>query len=271
MIQWITGIGAAISIKLSSSIDDVVWLAPFLTDNSTAKLTNSAIYIAVCLTQTIVAMAIAYSGDTLVQKLTADNPNAWCSEKILTVGAGALLALYSIKLFHEYFTEGGDDEGTELSSCENNYNKVSMESGDEEAQKPLSTKLPDSTFEEEGETKTELSDNEKGEKDRTQTLFVIAFLGSVDDLTLFVPMLVGKGFDMVQLVIGGFVAASIIVVLCVFIGKCKPVADCLSAIPLAAIVVTFASCLLVKGFLFTDCHKVLESEHPASNSSFPLL
>ena len=28
---------------------------------------------------------------------------------------------------------------------------------------------------------------------QTQTLFVIAFIGSLDDLTLFVPMLVGKG------------------------------------------------------------------------------
>lgn len=149
-----------------------------------------------------------------------------------------------------------------------------MESGDEEAQKPLYKDkglLPDSTLEEEGDTKTELSGDEKGEKDRTQTLFVIAFLGSVDDLTLFVPMLVGKGFDMVQLVIGGFVAASIIVILCVFIGKCKPVADCLSAIPLAAIVVTFASCLLVKGLLFTDCARLLDTEHPASlNGNFTM-
>lgn len=32
------------------------------------------------------------------------------------------------------------------------------------------------------------------ENAQTQTLFVIAFIGSLDDLTLFVPMLVGKGF-----------------------------------------------------------------------------
>ena len=31
------------------------------------------------------------------------------------------------------------------------------------------------------------------ESAQTQTLFVIAFIGSLDDLTLFVPMLVGKG------------------------------------------------------------------------------
>merc|ERR1712150_247994 len=83
---------------------------------------------------------------------------------------------------------------------------------------------------------------------RTQALFVIAFLGSVDDLTLFVPMLAGKGFDLAELMAGGFIAASVIVLVCVFVGLCKPVADFLSSVPLVAIVVTFASILLVKGF-----------------------
>merc|ERR1719330_910479 len=108
-------------MKLSSSIDDVVWLAPFLTHNASmsAKLLHSGIYVAVCLTQTLVAMAIAYSGDTLVSMLTAGKKDAWSSERILTVGAGVLLALYSIKSLHEYLTEGGEgDENTELSSMD---------------------------------------------------------------------------------------------------------------------------------------------------------
>merc|ERR1719390_369316 len=72
---------------------------------------------------------------------------------------------------------------------------------------------------------------DKADKERSQTLFVIAFIGSVDDLTLFVPMLVGKGFDVAQLVSGGFFAAVLIVLVCVFLGLCKPIADCLSRVP----------------------------------------
>merc|ERR1712216_644982 len=86
------------------------------------------------------------------------------------------------------------------------------------------------------------------DKKRQQTLCVIAFIGSLDDLTLFVPMLVGKGFDPLQLMIGAFVAASTIVTLCLFIGLCKPVADCLAKIPLALIVAAFSMILLTKGF-----------------------
>mmetsp|Transcript_95445 Transcript_95445/g.239217 ORF Transcript_95445/g.239217 Transcript_95445/m.239217 type:complete len:248 (-) Transcript_95445:157-900(-) len=243
-MSWLAGVGAAVSIKLSSSIDDVVWLAPFLTNNSSsvAKLHNAAIYISVCLTQTIVAMAIAYSGDSLVGMLTKNAKDAWSTDKILTVVAGSMLAVYSVKLTYEYIQEMGEEgESSE---------EVTAESlGDEEAQeKELAFIVGGQDGEEELATKDcNVRQQKKEESSRTQALFIIAFLGSVDDLTLFVPMLVGKGFDMVQLVIGGLVAASAIVLLCVFVGLCKPVADCLSKVPLAAIVVVFAITLLVKG------------------------
>merc|ERR1740129_28389 len=85
---------------------------------------------------------------------------------------------------------------------------------------------------------------------RARALFTMAFLGSVDDLTLFVPMLVGSEFDAIQLVIGSFIAASFIVLLCVFIGLCGPVARCLSLVPLVLIVGVFAVVLLTKGIFF---------------------
>merc|ERR1711988_309196 len=97
--------------------------------------------------------------------------------------------------------------------------------------------------EEEGEEKQRPKD-----RDPTQ-LFVIAFIGSVDDLTVFVPMLVGKAFDLVQLMLGAFIAASAIVLICLFVGLCKPIADCLSAVPLALIVAIFSAVLLTKGFM----------------------
>merc|ERR1712013_95414 len=83
-------------------------------------------------------------------------------------------------------------------------------------------------------------DVDKADKERQKTLFVIAFIGSVDDLTLFVPMLVGKGFDIVQLMLGSFVACWAIVLMCIFMGRCKPIADFLSSIPLSLIVIIFS-------------------------------
>jgi len=199
----LAGISSAISIKLASSIDDVVWLAPFFTGNQSrsAKLRHASIYICVCLLQTMLAMVIATSGDSIVDWLTKGMPGVWSSDRILTVGAGVLMALYALKLGCE--AEAKDDDESDTTGMEGSW-----------------------------------------------ALFTIAFLGSLDDLTLFVPMLLGNGFDAIQLVIGGLISASFIVLLCVFIGLCKPLSDLLSGIPLVFIVGGFAAVLLTKGAFF---------------------
>lgn len=256
-MMWVTGLLSAISIKLTSSIDDVVWLAPFLTSNvsSVIRLQNSGIYITVCLIQTLVAMTIAYSGDSLLNWLLKGKEGTWSSDKILTVGAGILLTVYGIKLTIEYIqemNEGGDEQ----------YDKVSQDDAEKgDGQKPLSARSREiemadqigpngsagPTAEEKAAAAAAL-EQEKKDQERQQTLFVIAFIGSVDDLTLFVPMLVGKAFDLAQLMLGAFISASTIVLVCIFIGLCKPIADALSNIPLALIVAIFATVLLIKGY-----------------------
>jgi hypothetical protein len=271
---WFLGMTSAFGLKLLSSIDDVIWLAPFLTSNSTwdVRLQNSLIYTVVCLIQTCIAMVIAYSGKKAVDALLGANKKIWSTGRILTVAAGTLLALYSIKLAYEYFTDDGNDDKEEEcvelergagaegagnhdnaahNSCEEESGVLVARQSDEKKPRPLSTSRAQSRE----LINTPASHPSRGggsmaDKGRRQTLFVIAFLGSVDDLTLFVPMLVGKSFDIVQLILGAFIATSAIVAICMFIGQCKPIADCLSSIPLAAIVVVFATVLLVKGFFF---------------------
>jgi len=270
--MWLVGLFSAFGIKLSSSIDDVVWLAPFLTANSSVavRMQNSLIYTCVCLCQTVVAMLIAYSGRAAVKTLTGGAKDAWSTEKILTVGAGCLLTLYSIKLTYEWIQECNEEEGEgEKNPDGGSYAQVATTEGtatggdiEMAGGKPSSARAremaaagmpidnPDKPQE----------DLDKADKERSQTLFVIAFIGSVDDLTLFVPMLVGKGFDFVQLMLGAFLATSVIITFCICIGLCKPIADCLSKIPLAAIVIVFATILLLKGFVFDE-----DSHHDKSS------
>lgn len=253
LARWCVGLGSAIMIKLSSSIDDVVWLAPFLTANSSvaARLSNSSIYIGVCLVQTVVAYVIAFAGSTAVKAFTQATGagKSWTTEKILTVGAGCMLACYTVKLLHEYIQEMGEEGGEEGGEGDQKergeYAQVSTEPGAEGAGLEMA---------EMGENGKDPNGGAKSEEEpanaKSQTLFVIAFIGSVDDLTLFVPMLVGKSFDIVQLMVGAFTAASAIVLICIFLGMCKPIADCLEKIPLFLIVGIFSVCLLSKAFLF---------------------
>jgi len=289
MTIWVVGLASAFGIKLSSSIDDVVWLAPFLTANSSVamRFQNACIYTSVCLCQTMVAMIIAYSGRKAVRAITGNSKDAWSTEKILTVGAGCLLSLYAVKLTYEWIQEM-NEEPEETNGAENenpeggSYAKVATTEGEAvEAEKmsdrggakwccttgqgtgagdgdvemasgkPLSARsreMAPAQAVDSPDLAQEAID--KADKERQQTLFVIAFIGSVDDLTLFVPMLVGKGFDICQLMLGAFLATVVILTFCICIGLCKPIADCLAKIPLAAIVIVFAAVLLLKAFVF---------------------
>lgn len=259
--MWFAGLASAIAIKLTSSIDDVVWLAPFLTSNvsSAAQVSNSTIYISVCLIQTLVAMFLAYSGNSAVTWLLRDQKDAWSSDKILTVGAGSLLGLYAIKLAYDYFTESEEDESKPEETEMKEYAEVAQVEEPEEhgfslccvKSAPDTEKInhPSDPDAEKG-LKPTSAEKEGGAADRgASQLFIIAFIGSIDDLTVFVPMLVGKAFDLAQLMLGAFIAASVIVMLCLFIGLCKPIADCLSSVPLALIVGIFSTVLLTKGFM----------------------
>lgn len=260
LLPWVAGVGGAASLKMASSIDDVVWLAPFLTSNSSIaqRLRNSIIYTTVCMTQTLIAFLIAYSGDAAVEYITAGAKDAWSTEKILTVAAGSMLAVYAVKLTYEYIQEcreGGDeDEKPAENDPKHQYTPAAtaesqaadVEGGTGIAKKdglPLSARHMEIDGSPE---KGSPADDKKGDDDKSQTLFVIAFIGSVDDLTLFVPMLVGKGFNIVQLMLGSFLAVITIVFICVFLGLCKPFADFVEKIPLALIVVIFATYLLGK-------------------------
>jgi len=276
---WLVGLASAFGIKLSSSIDDVVWLAPFLTANSSVnmRVQNSIIYSAVCLTQTLVAMVIAYSGRSAIRAITGGAKGMWSTEKILTVGAGCLLSLYSVKLTYEYIqecNEPAEGEGGSPPDCENpaegGYAKVATNEGPQtmEMAKTLSGRsrevaAPPVAIDNPEKPQDEI---DKADKDRQQTLFVIAFIGSVDDLTLFVPMLVGKGFDLAQLMLGSFLAVSVILTFCICLGLCKPIADCLAKIPLALIVIIFAVSLLLKGFVFDEKSGGDDDSDPVSDA-----
>lgn len=293
--MFFTGLVSAITMKLISSVDDVLWLAPFLTTSVSLKMRvqNALVYVGVCLLQTVVAMAIAASGNATVAWLTKNDKHAWSADKILTVSAGVLLAVYTVKLTYEYMYEDAeeDDESgdsdeedsetsTGLESKESDVlsemelgavdkDSITYDAKDSSPSRSASMPLVADGREFDGsrcilkdsdqadlprhisgyQSPTEKPGARRGEEKKQRALFVIAFIGSIDDLTLFVPMLAGKGIDFLQLISGATIAACSIVMICLFLGLCKPIAKCLSSIPLALIVAGFSITLLCKGFL----------------------
>lgn len=234
MALFLAGVSAAISVKLASSIDDVVWLSAFLTPNIpvTERTLHAAVYLGICLVQTLLALIISTGGEAALNRIIAATNSNMSADKALTLIAGVFLLLYTAKLWKEY-QEDQSDEASEnegfapVAQDDDQESANSSEAGKEENDQP--------------------SPAHRARKSRVQTLMVVAFLGSLDDLTLFVPMLAGKSFGIVQLVLGATISASIIVSLCIFITLCKPVSELIQKVPLVAITAVFAALLLIKG------------------------
>jgi hypothetical protein len=91
---------------------------------------------------------------------------------------------------------------------------------------------------------------------QSRSLAIVAFLGSMDDLTLFVPLLVSNALTILQLAIGVMVATLFISFVCISLTRCQFVANFLEKIPLVAIVGTLpmASCSWNEkhGIVFTE-------------------
>ena len=85
-----------------------------------------------------------------------------------------------------------------------------------------------------------------------RTLIVVAFCGSFDDLTLFVPMLAGGAIGPLALVTGALAATGLVVLLCLFLNLFSRVSTA-SENPLVAIIVLFVYLVLKATVLSGRC------------------
>eukprot|EP00545_Synedropsis_sp_CCMP1620_P011895 CAMPEP_0119013220 /NCGR_PEP_ID=MMETSP1176-20130426/8187_1 /TAXON_ID=265551 /ORGANISM="Synedropsis recta cf, Strain CCMP1620" /LENGTH=348 /DNA_ID=CAMNT_0006966289 /DNA_START=119 /DNA_END=1165 /DNA_ORIENTATION=- len=340
LTHFCAGVSAAIVVKLTSSIDDVIWLSAFLTPSAPKRGSNALTYAAVCLLQTCLAYIIATFGQVATDAIMGggnddddlddlddgDNNNNnkhMSSERLLTLVAGAALFIYAIVLGIEYYNELYDDDDEDADyaevrltsstddSCDTtNHNTDGRRSIDDcddvvdvEEEEPTVPPMKQITIQDEessfhaqsppaaaphddDDDDVEMTagmsvssmvpmeidydgplavlDDEPCNDDtcttskpprtlasssdkQSRSLAVIAFLGSLDDLTLFVPMLVGKAFGIVELILGAMIATLAIIVICLCLTQCQFVANVLEKIPLVAIVSVFCIVLLTKG------------------------
>jgi hypothetical protein len=306
--KFAVGMFFAFTLKLISSIDDVVWLVPFLiVEDLAMRNRNIVVYCSICLFQTIFAMLLATGGIAAIDAVKSDD--SWSSEKLLSMFAGVCLLTYGFKLLYEWYYEidddddedekNNDDEEKGKSNQRLDYNESSNLNRDgsvkygELSQQDQSTSNKNDNKEYEDDDHDEVDEFPKEppmlratssslgspppsiqhktfkrsrshsthkevtpephqrETHTTSALFIVAFLGSLDDLTLFVPMLVGQAIPWGALVVGAMLAVAVILMVCIFLGMCKPIARVLVAIPLFSIVLCFGTFLTIKA-LTTD-------------------
>lgn len=259
--HFFTAASAAVCVKLISSVDDVLWLSAFLTPNFSSKtrVRNASVYACVCLLQTCLAFFISTGGEAALDKLVERyfGDHELSSDKLLMFISGTCLGVYAVVLGITYYHEEivGDNNGERRNDVEykNVNNEVDDTADDKENNWTIEMsnhKVAYTKIDLERDTDTCSSSlSEENAEPKSPSLVAIAFLGSLDDLTLFVPLLAGKTFHFLELVSGAMVAVLIILCLCFCLVRCKFLSDIIQSIPIFVIVFIFSIILLLKGIM----------------------
>ena len=93
----------AIVAKLMTSIDDLIWLVPFVSEPKeiSKRIIFGIVYIIVMSILNILAIIVASVGESVL-KYFAENNEYWDGDRILSVVAGTFLLVYSLYLFCDW-------------------------------------------------------------------------------------------------------------------------------------------------------------------------
>eukprot|EP00929_Paragymnodinium_shiwhaense_P013632 TRINITY_DN121474_c0_g1_i1.p1 TRINITY_DN121474_c0_g1~~TRINITY_DN121474_c0_g1_i1.p1 ORF type:complete len:206 (+),score=39.38 TRINITY_DN121474_c0_g1_i1:80-697(+) len=106
--QFLTLCFTATLTKLAASIDDTVWLMPFMLGTKEVKMKHGAVYVALFVCEVLFCTAVTSVLAILVGLLlpTSLAQRGWEVTGVMQVLGGLLLAMYSAKLK----MDGGDDD-----------------------------------------------------------------------------------------------------------------------------------------------------------------
>jgi len=199
---WIAQISAAFMWKLTTSMDDVMWLSPFLASTRNQLLpTMFKLFVYILVVQCVVwfASSVVWGSDYL-SKILSQGGHAVNIHGYLLLFSGSLLFCYALFLLREWYQEKFGNGGEE----------------DDE-------------------------DEAGGEKELTiKRLIIVAFLGQLDELASFTTALLGGFFAPLSLSIGCFFACFAIASMCVGALKIKSIAECILSVPVWGIIGTLS-------------------------------
>lgn len=223
----------------ATTADDAIWLVPYTSPSLPlcTRLIHSALFIATLEVLVCICVAVA-SG---LQWAVSDVKN----EEILlgSIGAGfcwMIAAALYIKKWLKRRRRAAAKSEFQRKTTHPTENYGSVETSSDDGSCELLQNLEQSLVCEAG--------NDDKDDDRIQlspwTVVSFTFLGALDEISYFPSLVLGGLFTPVDLCLGTFFAACIVlIVVTLFLSKCKPLLDWLDEIPLYGIVATFATVL----------------------------
>ena len=221
--------GAA-GIVLVTTLDDAVWLVPFVA-NETHRPT--AVLHAFLFVATLECMAISVSVLTLVSEKSV--LGGFSETGFTAIGAVLCWLLAGFLLYR--------------SIRKRRRRRQQRQREEDQRQAAAERELVCDT--EQGRVKREddpLVDNreesnvlDEDHSPKPWMVISLTFLGSLDEISYFPSLLLGGIFNAIELCMGTLIAALImLLVVLVFLRQCKPMMDCFDSIPLYGVVGIFA-------------------------------
>mmetsp|Transcript_2689 Transcript_2689/g.5012 ORF Transcript_2689/g.5012 Transcript_2689/m.5012 type:complete len:257 (-) Transcript_2689:7804-8574(-) len=249
------GILAATLLITATTIDDSVWLIPYCTSPhlpNYTKIIHGATFVMTLECLTILCVIFSNIFHNVLLRLGGSK----FDESFVLGLAGAIMCwAIAIGLYvKKWMKRRQRRRRRQLVGAETTVDSVDHESLNLVHENEVDARSNPPATEEQlnefmSDTTSNSSDNSERDVPSTPSIKMIislTILGTLDEMSYFPALLVGKVFSPFELILGtGFATAIVLVIVLAFLSKFKPLVDFLDGIPLYGIVGIFAVILTI--------------------------
>lgn len=231
-------IGATVTVA-ATTVDDAIWLVPFVGSSSfsfSARVAHAVIFVSTLESLSIASVLVALVVTNGVSSQTDAKEEEIMLGSIAAMLCWSLAAVFFVKkwLKRRRRQRQREEESTTLVTATNEANSRSTTGNDYQSTANTNDNaLPDTSSK-------PLTCSNIG------TVVSLTFLGALDEVSYFPALILGNIFTPLQVCLGTLLAAILILILvtCCLV-RCQPLLDCLDRIPIYAVIALFATVLTV--------------------------
>jgi hypothetical protein len=232
----VAGLAGATLTVVVTTLDDAVWLVPYLASPSLslrAKALHAFLFVATLVSLAAACVMLA----EVIQRTAFSYANPEETEIILgAIGAGICWIIALVLFIRKMLKRRRRAEQARLVA--------------EDPEVPPSSTPNETTYGSTHPHEEELNDEDWQELPSSMspwTVISLTALGALDELSYFPALILGGIFSPTELCLGTFLASILILVIVTcFLARLQPVVDCFDRIPLYAIVAAFATLLTIE-------------------------
>lgn len=230
-------VGAIVTIFITTA-DDAIWLIPYICStkyNNITKIIHSTVFCISLQSVVLLSYIISKSFDLFLSNISN-------KENLLNIIAACIAWLIVIYLYIRKYLKQQARSLKKINEKTPLVNKIDKN----EVLVNINNNI-DNKFDDNNINNNDYNNNNSIENTDIITVFILSFIGALDELSYFPTLLLSKTFSFLELSIGALIATIIILIITTFfLAKCKPILDFFDSIPLYYIVSIFATIMTIQ-------------------------